>query len=541
MVAYQIYPRSFADSNGDGIGDLPGITAHLDYLVWLGVDALWLSPFYRSPMADFGYDIADHCDVDPLFGTLADIDRLVAEAHQRRLRVLVDWVPNHTSDTHPWFLAARSSPDDPHRDWYVWRNPAPDGGPPNNWIASWGGGPAWTLDPASGQYYLHCFLPSQPDLNWAHPGVVAAQHEVLRFWLDRGVDGFRADVVHLIGKDPALADDPAEVAGLPHVVLNDRPETHPLLRDLRHLLDAYPHEPAMVGEVFLFDTDAMAAYLGDGDELHLAFNFPPLFSRWSAPSWRRHIERTEAAVGVRSGWPTWALSNHDVPRTATRLAPTAPAPTATLPTATLPTGAIPSPAVAANGDAVARAAAVLLLTLRGTPFLYAGEELGLPDSDVAPEAALDPGGRDGCRGPIPWSTAPPHGWEGAAPPLPFCTDAGGRSVDAQREDPTSTLHLYRRLLATRRRRPSLRCGTLTLLATPEGVVGWRRHDPDDPDGAVITLVNFTDGPVPLDPSLHLGSLLISSTANHSSRPPATLGPLEAVLCAEATAAAGGLA
>ncbi len=523
MVAYQIYPRSFADSDGDGVGDLPGIIAHLDHLVWLGVDAVWLSPFYPSPMADFGYDIADHCDVDPRFGTLADADRLVDEAHRRGLRVLVDWVPNHTSDAHPWFVAARSSPDDPHRDWYVWRDPGPDGGPPNNWMASWGGGPAWTLDPASGQYYLHCFLPSQPDLNWAHPGVVAAQHEVLRFWLDRGVDGFRADVVHLIGKDPDLGDDPAEVAGLPHVVLNDRPETHPLLRDVRHLLDAYPHDPAIVGEVFLLDTDAMASYLGEGDELHLAFNFPPLFSPWSARQWRRHIETTEAAVGARHGWPTWALSNHDVPRTATRLAP--------------------RPDV---GDSIARAAAVLLLTLRGTPFLYAGEELGLPDSEVPPESVVDPGGRDGCRGPLPWMAKPPHGWEGAAPWLPFCADAGGRSVEAQRNDPASTLHLYRRLLATRRARPSLRGGDLHLLPTPEGVLGWRRSDSDDPAGAVITLVNFTGDPVPLDGALPLGSLLVSSgphsSGPHSSGqarppgPPGELAPFEAVLCDEVSTA-----
>lgn len=515
MVAYQIYPRSFADSDGDGVGDLAGIIAHLDHLVWLGVDALWLSPFYRSPMADFGYDIADHCAVDPRFGTLADADRLVAEAHERGLRVLVDWVPNHTSDAHPWFVAARSSPDDPHRDWYVWRDPAPDGGPPNNWMASWGGLPAWTLDPASGQYYLHCFLPSQPDLNWAHPGVVAAQHEVLRFWLDRGVDGFRADVVHLIGKDSDLGDDPTEVAGLPHVVLNDRPETHPLLRDVRHLLDAYPHAPAMVGEVFLLDTDAMAAYLGDGDELHLAFNFPPLFSPWSARHWRRHLETTEAAVGARGGWPTWALSNHDVPRTATRLA-----------------------AGPDTGERIARAAAVLLLTLRGTPFLYAGEELGLPDSEVPPDAVVDPGGRDGCRGPLPWVTAPPHGWEGSTPWLPFCADADRYSVEAQHRDPTSTLHLYRHLLRIRRARPSLRRGALELLETPEGVVGWRRSDPGDPEGGVTTLVNFTDATVQLDDSLPLGPLVISSDSHRLPEVPDTLGPFEAVLCGDMATTTG---
>lgn len=512
MVAYQIYPRSFADGNGDGVGDLAGITAHLDHLDWLGVDAIWLSPFYRSPMADFGYDIADHCAVDPLFGTLAEADHLIAEAHRRGLRVLVDWVPNHTSEAHPWFLAARSSPEDPHRDWYVWRDPAPDGGPPNNWVASWGGGPAWTLDPASGQYYLHCFLPSQPDLNWANPAVVAAQHEVLRFWLDRGVDGFRADVVHLIGKDPEFADDPDEVAGLPHVVLNDRPEAHPLLRDVRHLLDAYSHEPAMVGEVYLLDTEAMSSYLGNGDELHLAFNFAPLFSPWSARHWRRHIERTEATHERRDAWPTWALSNHDVVRTATRLAPGDPV----------------------TGQAVARSAAVLLLGLRGTPFLYAGEELGLPDSEVPAGVAVDPGGRDGCRGPLPWTAEAPHGWEGDPTWLPFCEAAGDHSVEAQRQDPDSVLHLYRRLLATRRRRPALRTGSLTLLPTPEGVVGWRRHHPGDPEGAIVALVNFTGEPAAIDSvALRAGTVLVASDGAGEGSPLGdALAPHQAVLCVE---------
>src|SRR4051794_15464202 len=243
---YQIYPRSFADSNGDGVGDLPGIIAHLDHLAALRVEAVWLSPIYPSPMADFGYDVADYCDVDPVFGSLATFDALVAEAHERRLRVIIDWVPNHTSDRHPWFTASRSSRDDPRRDWYIWRDPAPDGGPPNNWIRAFGSGqPAWTLDGATGQYYLHLFLPEQPDLNWADPHVRRAMHDTLRFWLDRGVDGFRMDVAYCLGKHPDLADDPPEVAGLPHVVLNDRPETHAYLRAIRKVLDEYPDRMAV--------------------------------------------------------------------------------------------------------------------------------------------------------------------------------------------------------------------------------------------------------------------------------------------------------
>jgi alpha-glucosidase len=461
-VVYQVYPRSFSDSTGNGIGDLPGITARLSHVADLGAGAIWLSPFYRSPMADFGYDISDHCAVDPLFGTLDDFDTLVSTAHGLGLRVLLDFVPNHTSDQHPWFAASRSSRHDPQRDWYVWRDPAPDGGPPNNWVASWGGGPAWTLDPTTGQYYLHCFLSQQPDLNWANPEVVAAMHEVLRFWLDRGVDGFRADVVHLIGKDPLLGDDDPDLIPLPHVVLNHRPEAHPLLRDLRHLLDAYPHAPAMVGEVFLLDTNAMAEYYGNGDELHLSFNFAPLFSPWDAGLWRRHIERTEQALAPRQAWPTWALSNHDVPRHRSRYG---------------------------GSEDVARSAAVLLMCLRGTPFMYAGEELGLTDADVPADQQVDPGGRDGCRAPVPWTRAAPHGWPGEKPWLPWPPDPGAASAEAQRQDPASMYHLYRRLIAVRSSHAALLSGDQQLLDTPDGVVGWRRLDPDG-NQHVTVLVNF---------------------------------------------------
>jgi alpha-glucosidase len=286
-VVYQIYPRSFADSTGSGIGDLAGVTSRLDYLAWLGVDAIWLSPFYPSPMADFGYDVSDYCDVDPLFGSLEDFDALVAAAHARGIRVIIDWVPAHSSDRHPWFREARSSRDHPRRDWYIWRDPAAGGGPPNNWSGSFVNGPAWTYDRATGQYYLHSFLPEQPDLNWANPEMVAAMHGVLRFWLDRGVDGFRADVVHNIGKDPALPDLPAERARAPHHIFNDVPQTHAQLRQIRRVLEAYPGERMMVGEVVLFSVEKLARYYGVGDELHLAFNFPAIFAcstRWHAPS-----------------------------------------------------------------------------------------------------------------------------------------------------------------------------------------------------------------------------------------------------------------
>jgi len=276
-VVYQIYPRSFCDTNGDGVGDLEGIRRHLDHLAWLGVDALWVSPFYRSPMRDFGYDVEDYCAVDPLFGTLADFDRLVAEAHARKLRVLIDWVPNHTSDRHSWFRESRASRTSAKRDWYIWRDGTPDR-PPNNWRAAFTNGPAWTWDAATRQWYLHLFLPEQPDLNWANPEVVTAMHATVRFWLDRHVDGFRIDVVHCLGKDPTLPDNPPEREYFPMSAQNDHPATHAILRDLRALVDRYPGDRVLVGEVYLLSTERVAHYYGDGDELHLAFNFPPLYA-----------------------------------------------------------------------------------------------------------------------------------------------------------------------------------------------------------------------------------------------------------------------
>ena len=457
-TVYQIYPRSFADTDGDGVGDLEGVRRHLDHLAWLGVDAVWLSPFYPSPMADFGYDVADHCDVDPTFGDLATFDALLHDAHDRGIRVLLDWVPNHTSDQHPWFVASRSGRDDPHRSWYVWRDPAPDGGPPNNWVRAWSDQPAWTFDEASGQWYLHCFLPQQPDLNWADPDLEAAMHDVLRFWLDRGVDGFRMDVVHCIGKDPDLPDDPEDLRGLSHVPLNDRPETHALLRRIRTLLDGYEGARVCVGEVYLLDTATVATYYGDGDELHLSFNFPPLYLPWRAgavgptPGWRETVASVAATHDPRGAWPTWVLSNHDVARHRTRLG---------------------------GSEARARAAAVLLLGLRGTPFLYAGEELGLLDADVPPERVVDPGGRDGCRAPLPWDGTPAHGWPTTDPWLPWPPEADERNVADLRADEGSILHLYRRLLAARRASPALHRGDQELLDAPEGVLAWRRRADGD--------------------------------------------------------------
>ena len=456
-VIYQIYPRSFADANGDGVGDLEGVRRGLDHLAWLGVDAIWLSPIFRSPMADFGYDVSDYCDVDPVFGTLEDLDGLVADAHERGIKVVLDWVPNHTSDQHPWFR------DPDKRDWYVWRD-----GPevPNDWAAAFAepakwerdeatgelrrvreaqevhAGTAWTFDEARGQWYLHLFLAEQPDLDWNNPAVESAMHETLRFWLDRGVDGFRADVVHMIGKDVT----PAGLAMPQSDIGRVGGQVHALLRRIRSLLDGYAGDRMVVGEVFILDPAEVADFYGtpEAPELHLSFNFVPLYTRWRADRWRDRIAEQERFIG-EPRWPTWVLSNHDNVRHRSRY----------------------------GTEQRARAAALLLLGLRGTPFLYAGEELGLEDAAIPPERVVDPGGRDGCRAPVPWTSAPDHGW-GPDPWLPFPPSAGERSVEAMRADEASILHLYRALLAARRASPALHAGSLLLLDAPDGVLAWDR-------------------------------------------------------------------
>jgi alpha-glucosidase len=468
-VVYQIYPRSFADGSGDGVGDLDGIRRHLDHVRDLGADAIWLSPIYPSPMADNGYDVSDYCDIDPVFGDLATFDAMLTEAHDRDIKVLLDWVPNHTSSRHPWFLASRSSRDDPKRDWYYWRDGDPDT-PPNNWLAAFGG-IAWTWDEPTEQWYLHTFLPEQPDLNWNNPQVRDAMHATLRFWLDRGVDGFRMDVVHLIGKDPALPDAPPAEAHTNRVGFHDFAGTHELLRGIRAVLDSYPGERVAVGEVNLRDTSRIATYYGrsdgdGGDELPLVFNFNSLSAGWDATAWATHIAKVAQELGPDK-WPTWVLSNHDVRRVRTRLG---------------------------GNERRARAMAVLLLTLRGTPFLYAGDELGLLDAVVPKDVARDPGGRDGCRAPIPWTPEAPHGWSGEPPWLPFPPDPEQLNVATEAADPGSVLALHRRLLTARRGSAALRRGTLDLLDAPAGVLAFERACGDDRRTVVV---NFLDRPVPM--------------------------------------------
>jgi alpha-glucosidase len=483
-VIYQIYPRSFADSNGDGIGDLPGITGKLDYLHDLGVDALWLSPIFRSPMRDFGYDVADYCDVDPVFGTLADLDELVAGLHGRGMRLILDWVPNHTSDEHPWFVESRSSRTNPKRDWYVWRDRAADGSPPTNWTSMFNGVPAWTHDDTTGQSYLHSFLAEQPDLNWANPAVESAMLDTLRFWLDRGVDGFRADVVNLIGKGTDVGDLPEHLARVPLLAV-DRPFGHELLRRIRVLLDSCPQDPMMVGEVYLLGVGESASYLGDPasgrGELHLSFDFRPVHAEWTAPAMHAVISASQTEF-AEPAWPTWVLSNHDRPRHRTRY----------------------------GTDARARAAAVLALTMRGTPFLYAGEELGLEDGVIPPERVVDPDGRDGCRAPIPWPSDGDdeigHGWP-VRPWLPFPANASTHAADVEVGVESSMHTLYGRLLALRAGSTALRSGSIEVAPLDGATIRFQRTSGGE---RVVVLVNFSGRDVPWPVDLAGAHILLSS-------------------------------
>jgi len=453
-VVYQVYPRSFQDADGDGIGDLRGIEARLDHLVELGVDALWLSPIFPSPMADFGYDVADYCDVDPRFGTLADLDRLVAAAHGKNLRVLLDFVPNHTSDQHPWFLASRRSRESPKRDWYVWRDPAPGGGPPNNWISDFGGS-AWEWDEATGQYYLHAFLKEQPDLDWRNPEVRSALLDVLRFWLDRGIDGFRIDVLWHLIKAEGLPDNPPnpayregmnEMYRVEQLHSTDQPEVHAIAAEMRRIADGAGGDRVLVGEIYL-PLERLVRYYGppEAPGVHLPFNFQLVEAPWDARGLAARIAAYEAAL-PDGAWPNWVLGNHDRPRIAERV-----------------------------GEAQARVAAMLLLTLRGTPTLYYGDELGLGRVEIPPGSVQDPRelrqpglglGRDPVRTPMPWDATPNAGFTSGAPWLPLGPDWRTRNVAELSRDPGSMLVLYRSLLALRREHPALAIGDFALLDPP---------------------------------------------------------------------------
>ena len=485
-IIYQIYPRSFADSDGDGVGDLPGITSRLDYLSDLGVDALWLSPIYPSPGLDVGYDASDHTTVDPIFGGDAAFDRFVDEAHKRGLRVVLDLVMNHTSHQHPWFQASRASRDNEYADWYLWLDPAgyTDDGtpiPPNNWL-SWFGGSAWQWDEPRRQFYMHTFLVEQPELNWRNPAVEDAQFRMVRGWLDRGVDGFRLDVFNAFLKHPELLANP-EIEGATlwarqqHLYDRDQPDFPDLIGRFRAIVDELPGRMS-VGELFASEAERAVALT---TERHMVFDWALLQAPWSAEAYGDAIWLRETMFG-HDRWLANVLSNHDQSRHATRLAESA---------------------GIADTDAIARAAAVVLLSIRGTPYLYYGEEIGLQDVDVPVDEIIDPPARralvdpdfewwnrDRCRSPMPWSNGPGHGFTTGRPWLRFGDDADGRNVASQAIDDGSVLATYRRLIALRRSSEALRTGTLQLVSVgTRDVLAWHREAPGE---HVLVVVNFAD-------------------------------------------------
>ncbi|HEY8336886.1 MAG TPA: alpha-amylase family glycosyl hydrolase [Tardiphaga sp.] len=474
---YQIYPRSFQDSNGDGIGDLTGIIARLPYLTRLGVDAIWLSPIFPSPMADFGYDISDYIGIDPIFGTSADFDALVEAAHAHGLKLILDLVPNHTSDQHPWFIESRSSRDNPKRDWYIWRDPTPDGTVPNNWMSEFGGS-AWAYDETTQQYYYHAFLDKQPDLNWRNPDVRHAIYEVMRFWLRRGVDGFRVDVIWHLIKDADFRDNPANPnfhAGRPphEVVLTlhsaDQPEVQEVVAEMRAVTDEFD-DRVLIGEVYL-PVERLVAYYGkDLTGANLPFNFALLSAPWNAREIAALIDRYEQALPL-GAWPNWVLGNHDRPRVASRV-----------------------------GVAQARVAAMLLLTLRGTPTLYYGDEIGMRQVAIPPEQVQDPFeknvpgigvGRDGCRTPMQWGATANAGFTSGEPWLPLAEDFVTDNAAVLATDPHSILSLYVKLIDLRRHAPELVFGDYVPAQTAGDMLAYRRVY----DGkALLVALNFSNEP-----------------------------------------------
>ncbi len=489
-VVYQIWPRSFADGDGDGIGDLAGITSRLDYLRWLGVDAVWISPIFPSPMKDFGYDVSDYTGIHPLFGTLADFDRLLHEAHARDLQVILDFVPNHSSDQHPWFLESRSSRDNPKRDWYIWRDPAPDGGPPNDWQSAFGGS-AWELDEQSGQYYFHAFLKEQPDLDWSNPRVRAAMADVLHFWLKRGVDGFRVDVIWLLAKGSELAfadSSPVASRGLG----GDQPEVHEIIAGMRDVVDGYD-DRLLIGEIYLPLERLVLYYGSDGRGLHLPFNFQLLQLAWRADVVHSAIKRYEELLPP-GAWPNWVLANHDNPRVASRVA-----------------------------GAQARVAAVLLLTLRGTPTIYYGDEIGMVDVELPAEVQRDPQGlrggrgRDRARTPMRWAPGVTAGFSTAEPWLPVGPAVAEINVATQRDEPTSMLTLYRRLLALRRAEAALSVGAWQDVGVTESVLAYlRRHE----QRTFLVALNLGSRAAPLPPGMDScrGKVVVSASGQRSGQP-----------------------
>ena len=514
-VLYQIYPRSFADSGGDGIGDLGGVINHLDHLAWMGVDGIWLSPTMPSPNADWGYDVADYVGVSVDYGTLQDMDTLIAEAGRSGIRVLLDLVPNHSSDQHPWFIEARSSKTARHRDWYVWADPKADGSAPNNWVSSFGG-PAWTLDDTTGQYYLHNFLPEQPDLNWWNDEVRDAFDSTLRFWFDRGIAGFRIDVAHMVIKDALLRDNPpateddhwlTRVFGQRSVYNSNRPEVHDVIRRWRQVAESYDPARVLIGETNVEELDTLISFYGRGDdELHLAFNFVFIETAFEAEALREVVQGIEALLPA-SAWPVWTGSNHDVSRLVTRWA--------------------------AGDETKVRLALLILLTLRGTPVLYQGDEIGMPDTALSVDDLRDPvglrfwpayAGRDPVRTPMQWANRPGAGFTTpqGRPWLPL-GDVAAFNVEDQREDADSVLRWCRDLIALRRVTPDLQVGAYASLPSPPGVWAWRRGS------GVAVAVNLSDVEVVVETGLASSAIAIATDRDRDHQPvtgPLRLGPWE---------------
>ncbi|GAC1367445.1 MAG: alpha-amylase family glycosyl hydrolase [Ktedonobacteraceae bacterium] len=476
-VIYQVYPRSFLDSNGDGVGDIPGIVRKLDYLQWLGVDALWLSPIYPSPMADFGYDITNYADVHPLFGTLDDLDTLLDQAHRRNLKVILDFVPNHTSDEHPWFQQSRESRTNEKRDWYIWRDPAPDGGPPNNWASRFSGS-AWQFDERTRQYYLHMYDVKQPDLNWRNPMVRQAMYDVMRFWLDRGIDGFRVDALEVLLKDEQFRDNPINPEwkpGDPHRTrlreqyIVDQPGMHEIMLQMRAVAESYDQR-VLIGELYL-PLERLMSYYGEQlDEIHLPFNFQFVnLPTWEVRAIRQAVDGYEAAL-PQGAWPNWVLGNHDRSRIASRV-----------------------------GREQARLTQMLLLTLHGTPTCYYGEELGMQDITLPREMMQDPlardhpeYSRDPVRSPMQWDDSANAGFSpaGVKPWLPVATDYQIFNIAAEQQDPYSFLMLTRALLDQRRSHHALTLGSYRSLEQENSAcfVYLRQHQ----NQRYLVILNFSE-------------------------------------------------
>ena len=522
-ILYQIYVRSFADSDGDGVGDLRGLLDRMEYLSWLGVDGIWLSPINPSPNADWGYDVADYRAVEPAYGTLADLDEVVAAATSIGIQVLIDLVPNHSSDQHPWFVESRSSKDAGRRDFYVWADPQPDGSPPNNWVGCFGG-PAWTFDDSTGQYYLHNFLPQQPDLNWWCQDVRSAFDDIVRFWWDRGIAGFRIDVCNMIIKDVHLRDNPPATGDDPFIMqmfgqrpeyTSNRPEVHDVLKRWRQLANTYDPPRVLLGETNVESLETLASFYGNGDdELSLSFNFPFLESPFEAGPLRAIVEKTESLLPAGS-WPVWTGSNHDVSRLATRWA--------------------------AGDPRKVKAALLMLMTLRGTPVLYQGDEIGLTDGELSHEDVLDPvglrfwpayQGRDPERTPMPWTNGPNGGFSspGSSPWLRM-PDPSTCNVSDQREAPDSVLCFVHDLITFRRQSQDLMSGDYQSLPCPDHAWVWRRGS------STVVALNLSDTPTEVDLSDSTHHLALSTDRPPISNPRGghfLLQPWEAAIFLEAT-------